>query len=87
MEGVDLDWKVKTFFLIFAPCTQLTFLGAFIYFWMYEKSEEKEVGIVIMLRLFKNKNEIQNKTKYPICISSGLSYLFVENVPFPVEAG
>ena len=48
MEGVELDWKVKTVFLIFAPCTQLPFLGAYIYFWMYEKSEEKEVGIKIL---------------------------------------
>ena len=35
--------------LVFAPCTQLTFLGAYIYFWMTEKSEQKEVGIVDML--------------------------------------
>ena len=47
MEGVDLDWKVKTFFLIFAPCTQLSFLCIYIYYWMYEKSEEKEVRIVV----------------------------------------
>ena len=47
MESVDLDWKLKTFFLIFAPCTQLTFLGAYIYFWMSEKSEKKEVRIVL----------------------------------------
>ena len=46
MEGVGLNWKVKTVFLIFAPCTQLSFLGAYIYFWMNEKSEEKEVRIV-----------------------------------------
>ena len=45
MESVDLSWKVKTGLLIFAPCTQLTFLGAYIYFWMYEISEQKEVGI------------------------------------------
>ena len=48
MEGVDLSWKVKTGLLVFAPCTQLTFLGAYIYFWISEKSEEKEVGIVNM---------------------------------------
>ena len=46
MEGVDLNWKVKAGLLVFAPCTQLTFLGAYIYFWMTEKSEQKEVGIV-----------------------------------------
>ena len=49
MEGVDLNWKVKAGLLVFAPCTQLTFLGAYIYFWMTEKSEQKEVGIVNML--------------------------------------
>ena len=48
MEGVELNWKVKTVFLIFAPCTQLTFLGAYIYFWMHEKSGEKEVGIKML---------------------------------------
>ena len=47
MESVDLDWKLKTFFLVFAPCTQLSFLGAYIYFWMSEKSEKKEVRIVV----------------------------------------
>ena len=43
MESVNLNWKVKTFLLIFAPCTQLTFLGAFIYFRM-NRNEDKEVG-------------------------------------------
>ena len=47
MEGVDLNWKVKTGLLVFAPCTQLTFLGAYIYFWITEKSEQKEVGVVL----------------------------------------
>ena len=46
MEGVGLNWKVKAGLLIFAPFTQLSFLGAYIYLWMTEKSEEKEVGIV-----------------------------------------
>ena len=50
MESVDLNWKVKTFLLIFAPFTQLTFLGAYIYFWMNQKSERNEVGIVNVLR-------------------------------------
>ena len=45
MKGDGLDWKIKTVLLVFAPCTQLTFLGAFIYFWIKEKSE-KEVGIM-----------------------------------------
>ena len=46
MESVDLSWRVKTLLLVFAPCTQLTFLGAYIYFWMNQKSEQKEVGII-----------------------------------------
>ena len=34
--------------MILAPFTQLTFLVAYIYFWMYEKSEKKEVGIKML---------------------------------------
>ena len=53
MESVELDWKVKTFLLIFAPCTQLTFLGAFIYFWMSKKSEKNEVRNVNVLSFYQ----------------------------------
>ena len=53
MEGVGLSWKVKTVLLIFAPCTQLCFLGAYIYFWITEKSEEKEVGIRFIMIYLK----------------------------------
>ena len=53
MESVDLNWKVKTFLLIFAPCTQLTFLGAFIYFWMSKKSENNEVRNVNVLSFYQ----------------------------------
>ena len=53
MEGVGLNWKVKTVLLIFAPCTQLCFLGAYIYFWITEKSEEKEVGIRFIMIYLK----------------------------------
>ena len=45
MKGYRLNWKIKIVCLIFAPCTQFTFLGAFIYFWMKENSKKKEVGI------------------------------------------
>ena len=57
MKGDELNWKIKTVLLVFAPCTQLTFLGAFIYFWMKEKSE-KEVGIIYMFSFISfNKTE------------------------------
>ena len=57
MKGEGLDWKIKTVLLVFAPCTQLTFLGAFIYYWMKDESE-KEVGIVNVIIVSYNSGNI-----------------------------
>ena len=61
MKGDGLSWKIKTVLVIFAPCTQLTFLGAFIYYWMKDESE-KEVGIVnvIIIVSYNSGNNYQD---------------------------
>ena len=70
MEKVYFNWKWKTFLLIFAPFTQLTFLGVYIYFWTSQESEKNEVWTVNQC--------FEATTMVPF---------FVENVPFPLEAG
>ena len=61
MKRDGLNWKINTVLLVFAPCTQLTFLGAFIYYWMKDESE-KEVGIVnvIIIVSYNSGNNYQD---------------------------